>query len=449
MAADTSRISDATNLLKLLGVIGQPSGTIDTNKTTTNKKGGTVTETTSGTSETTQTNLSTQDVMGLITQLLGGSDGLTSVTTGQKNAGLYNSATNNQLVNDLVSRVATQVAAKAAPTTRTTAPTSRIVANDTTDTTQTVGSEQSRTSAGAVSGAGAATLAGLVAGNNLLGSSGGLSGLLGSAGKLGTGALNSLSDLFGSGKTLDQLLPAGLNNDLVPTEFDPEYFQSLFGDSGSSATDAVGNALSGSSGATLDELLPSGLNSDLVPNQFDADYFQSLFGDSSSAVSASGLPYTSAISNALDGEWGWGDTGAVVADYFVPGSGSIVKPIADEVGNVIDDIGSSIGDAVSGCFFTTACCEYAGLPDNCDELETLRAFRDGWVQETYPQDIKLYYRTAPKIVESIRQHPESKAILATMYSDYIVPVVQLVKAEKFEDAYLKYKELYTWLTQEI
>ena len=47
-----------------------------------------------------------------------------------------------------------------------------------------------------------------------------------------------------------------------------------------------------------------------------------------------------------------------------------------------------------GCFLTTACCNHRGLPDNCDELTTLRRFRDSYV----PKDlVKRYYSIAPNI----------------------------------------------------
>lgn len=61
----------------------------------------------------------------------------------------------------------------------------------------------------------------------------------------------------------------------------------------------------------------------------------------------------------------------------------------------------------SGCYLTTACVEYAGLPDDCYELQTMRKFRDGYVR-TLPDATTLleeYYLTAPVIVHHIQmQH---------------------------------------------
>lgn len=50
-----------------------------------------------------------------------------------------------------------------------------------------------------------------------------------------------------------------------------------------------------------------------------------------------------------------------------------------------------------GCFFTTACVEARGLPDDCEALETLRAFRDACLANRPDgrEAIAEYYRMAP------------------------------------------------------
>lgn len=74
-----------------------------------------------GTSTTTTgTDISAEGINALIAQIMGGANGLASVAGGQKSAGLYNSTTNEQLVNDLTSRTAGEVAKASAKTTTTT-----------------------------------------------------------------------------------------------------------------------------------------------------------------------------------------------------------------------------------------------------------------------------------------------------------------------------------------
>ncbi len=70
------------------------------------------------------------------------------------------------------------------------------------------------------------------------------------------------------------------------------------------------------------------------------------------------------------------------------------------------------------CFITTACVEAKGLPDDCYELTTLRAFRDGYMSALPfgPALIAEYYKIAPQIVARIKEQPEAAEILAGLYS---------------------------------
>ena len=65
------------------------------------------------------------------------------------------------------------------------------------------------------------------------------------------------------------------------------------------------------------------------------------------------------------------------------------------------------------CYLTTACCEYMGLSDNCEELTVLRAFRDSLPESL----VKEYYKIAPAIVSKIKND--------IAYLQYIYGVVQL------------------------
>lgn len=57
----------------------------------------------------------------------------------------------------------------------------------------------------------------------------------------------------------------------------------------------------------------------------------------------------------------------------------------------------------SGCFLTSACVEYLGLPDDCKELTTLRTIRDKVLKATGEGRglVDEYYRIAPALVEKI------------------------------------------------
>ena len=66
----------------------------------------------------------------------------------------------------------------------------------------------------------------------------------------------------------------------------------------------------------------------------------------------------------------------------------------------------------SGCYFTTACTQYFGLPDNCQQLMTLRYFRDNVLSKTKSgrELITFYYQVAPPIVLKINSstNPEEE-----------------------------------------
>lgn len=74
---------------------------------------------------------------------------------------------------------------------------------------------------------------------------------------------------------------------------------------------------------------------------------------------------------------------------------------------------SNANYAVRDCFLTTACVEHAGLPDDCDELTVMRAFRDSFLCQFEEGRLLIdhYYRIAPRIVERIRRAPDRNRVL--------------------------------------
>ena len=96
-----------------------------------------------------------------------------------------------------------------------------------------------------------------------------------------------------------------------------------------------------------------------------------------------------------------------------------------------DDSGSTYSSS-GGCFLTTACCEYRGLPDDCEELQTLRAFRDEYIRkQPYGEElIRLYYDDAPYMVEEIKKRADSAKILEMIYESVCEIVEQIRKGEK-------------------
>jgi hypothetical protein len=75
------------------------------------------------------------------------------------------------------------------------------------------------------------------------------------------------------------------------------------------------------------------------------------------------------------------------------------------------------GSTSSGCFLTSACVQYAGLPDDCLQLSILRDFRDGYMSKLNngKQLIAEYYKVAPRIVEEIDKSDERGDIYGAIF----------------------------------
>ncbi len=98
-------------------------------------------------------------------------------------------------------------------------------------------------------------------------------------------------------------------------------------------------------------------------------------------------------------------------------------------------------ESSSGCFLTSACVEARGLPDDCDELQTLRAFRDNWLRQQPggAAEIQAYYQTGPAIVAALRCDGGT-ARFDQLYRELVLPCVADIKAGRMEEAYRRYRQ---------
>ena len=102
----------------------------------------------------------------------------------------------------------------------------------------------------------------------------------------------------------------------------------------------------------------------------------------------------------------------------------------------------SRGSGSSGCFLTTACCVYKGLPDDCHELQSMRNLRDNYIKtQSYGEDlINNYYAEAPKIVAAINASEDRNTILEDTYQK-IVMIVHSIDGGKYDEAIILYMML--------
>ena len=94
------------------------------------------------------------------------------------------------------------------------------------------------------------------------------------------------------------------------------------------------------------------------------------------------------------------------------------------------------------CYLTTACVKARGLSDSCDELRTMRAFRDEYAakREGGRRDIGLYYKNAPGIVKRINVSDDPASIWKEIYDLLIAPSVELIKNGRNDEAYALYRD---------
>lgn len=94
----------------------------------------------------------------------------------------------------------------------------------------------------------------------------------------------------------------------------------------------------------------------------------------------------------------------------------------------------------SDCFVTTACLASRGLPDNCKELQALRALRDKHVVSTEEGKmlIQRYCEIAPELVSKINRYPNHKQLYDYIYDTLILPSMEMIESGELEQAKLYY-----------
>ena len=107
-------------------------------------------------------------------------------------------------------------------------------------------------------------------------------------------------------------------------------------------------------------------------------------------------------------------------------------------------MGNSAQDSSSddSCFVTTACIKSRGLPDDCEELTVLRAFRDSWVKKRPggAEDIMRYYTEAPGIVARIDGREDAAEVWDEVYFGMVRPCVEMIRKGNEEGAYTLYRD---------
>ena len=107
-------------------------------------------------------------------------------------------------------------------------------------------------------------------------------------------------------------------------------------------------------------------------------------------------------------------------------------------GTIVDTTSGEKETTDIGCYLTTACMKYKmqEFNDNCEELTTLRWFRDNYVSK---EDINHYYEIAPIIVNAINTFEKNEVIYNYIYENVIIACVNAIKKGDYKFAYDRYK----------
>ena len=99
-------------------------------------------------------------------------------------------------------------------------------------------------------------------------------------------------------------------------------------------------------------------------------------------------------------------------------------------------------DPDANCFLTSACVSHKGLPDDCAELMILRNLRETVMKPNpiFNQLIAEYNVIAPKMLSNIGDSENKGEILETIYSNLVLPAVNLVEEGKNEEAIAYYRD---------
>lgn len=377
---------------------------------------------TSGGTSTSQTMFSKEAVDSMLRTLMESNQGLASVASGQKAPGLYNTTVRTQLVNDLLARSAGQVAEKTAPKVETKTP-----IRETSITPAKISPMTGLLGAAAIY---AGSKGGRKKLEELLSGFGGAEGTS-TLGRIATG-MDTTSGVAAADIAAG-MLPS-ITSDLGSSALDAmTSFWDFGGDSFvSSGFDALSSAMSGvdAAGSAAWDMAALG------------------WGDVASSGLDVGMPGVGSMLNLLTGNNPGGAAGESAVLSMIPGVGPILSianaldvPVVSDVVDAVGDVVSSVGDAV-GCFITTATCEFQGKPDDCDELTILRKYRDGWLQDNYPELIKKYYAEAPAIVQKLKERDDAPVVFNAFYKDYIVPAVEAIESNANDLALAIYKNLF-------
>lgn len=97
----------------------------------------------------------------------------------------------------------------------------------------------------------------------------------------------------------------------------------------------------------------------------------------------------------------------------------------------------------SGCYLTTVVVECLGFDDKCEQLQTLRKFRDQTMKNdlAYSNILAEYDIVGPIIAKHISHDPQKMVLAKDLLKNYVEPVCEFVRSGNHEAAVELYKTM--------
>lgn len=98
----------------------------------------------------------------------------------------------------------------------------------------------------------------------------------------------------------------------------------------------------------------------------------------------------------------------------------------------------------SGCFITSAACQYRGLPDDCHQLMVLRGFRDQVLMASTDGQslVEQYYEKAPKLASKLNDESDFNYVWSSICS-----CVGLIESKQYDEATVEYSNMFIALSE--
>lgn len=101
------------------------------------------------------------------------------------------------------------------------------------------------------------------------------------------------------------------------------------------------------------------------------------------------------------------------------------------------------------CYITTAVCQHLDKGDDCEELMTLRLYRDSYLENSEDGRalVERYYDLAPTIVNRINRREDADDIYEQIYSEYLQPCLKDIEDGAYETCKERYQTMVEALYQ--